>query len=196
MNRDNFTRSLMALILLLAVQPLAAHTTGGAIGGLGSGLGHPLFGIDHLLAMLAVGVWAYQLGGSAMWKVPLVFVLTLLVGANLGLASISLPFIEPMIAASLMVLGLIIAMKWRVVPLLASMIVGVFALFHGFAHGVEMPLAASPMAYITGFTLATILLHGLGAVLAYGFQQSSQVVLMRAGGVGLAGTGLLLLIGA
>ncbi len=196
MNRDNFTRSLMALILLLAVQPLAAHTTGGAIGGLGSGLGHPLFGIDHLLAMLAVGVWAYQLGGSAMWKVPLVFVLTLLVGANLGLAGLSLAFYEPMIAASLMVLGLIIAMKWRVVPLLASMIVAVFALFHGFAHGIEMPLAASPMAYITGFTLATILLHGLGVMLAYGFQKSSQVVLMRAGGVGLAGTGLLLLIGA
>ena len=196
MNRDNFTRSLMALILLLAVQPLAAHTTGGAIGGLGSGLGHPLFGIDHLLAMLAVGVWAYQLGGSAMWKVPLVFVLTLLVGANLGLAGLSLTFYEPMIAASLMVLGLIIAMKWRVVPLLASMIVAVFALFHGFAHGIEMPLAASPMAYITGFTLATILLHGLGVMLAYGFQKSSQVVLMRAGGVGLVGTGLLLLIGA
>jgi urease accessory protein len=196
MNRDNFTRSLMAIMLLLAVQPLSAHTSGGAMGGLGSGLGHPFFGIDHLLAMLAVGVWAYQLGGSALWKVPLVFVLTLLVGANLGLAGISLPFIEPMIAASLMVLGLLIAMKWRVMPLLASMIVAVFALFHGFAHGIEMPLAASPMAYFTGFGLATILLHTLGAMLAYGFQQSSQVVLMRAGGVGLAGTGLLLLIGS
>ena len=195
MNRDKFTRSLMAIMLLLVVQPLSAHTTGGAMGGLGSGLGHPFFGIDHLLAMLAVGVWAYQLGGSALWKVPLVFVLTLLVGANLGLAGLSLAFYEPMIAASLMVLGLIIAMKWRVMPLLAGIIVGVFALFHGFADGVEMPLAASPIAYVTGFTLATILLHGLGVTLAYGFQQSSQVVLMRAGGAGLLGTGLLLLIG-
>ncbi|NNF96984.1 MAG: HupE/UreJ family protein, partial [Halobacteria archaeon] len=106
----------MAIMLLLAVQPLSAHTTGGAMGGLGSGLGHPFVGIDHLLAMLAVGVWAYQLGGTALWKVPLVFVLTLLVGANLGLAGISLPFIEPMIAASLVVLGLIIAQKWRVMP--------------------------------------------------------------------------------
>lgn len=196
MNRDNFTRSLMAIMLLLAVQPLSAHTTGGAIGGLGSGLGHPFFGIDHLLAMLAVGIWAYQLGGTALWKVPLAFVLTLLVGANIGLAGISLPFIEPMIAASLVVLGLIIAMKWRVMPLLASMIVAVFALFHGFAHGIEMPMAASPMAYLTGFSLATILLHALGATLAYGFQQSSQIVLMRAGGVGLVGAGLVLLIGA
>lgn len=194
MNRDNFTRTLMAIMLLLAVQPLSAHT-GGEVSGLGSGLGHPFLGIDHLLAMLAVGVWAYQLGGSALWKVPLAFVLTLLVGANLGLAGLSLAFFEPMIATSLMVLGLIIAMKWRVMPLLASIIVAIFALFHGFAHGIEMPLAASPMAYLTGFTLATIVLHGLGAVLAYGFHQSSQVVLMRAGGVGLLGTGLLLLIG-
>ena len=196
MNRDKLTRTLMAIMLLLAVQPLSAHTTGGEIGGLGSGLGHPFFGVDHLLVMLAVGVWAYQLGGSAMWKVPLVFVLTLLVGANLGLAGLSLAFYEPMIAASLMVLGLMIAMKWRVMPLLASIIVGVFALFHGFAHGIEMPLAASPIEYVTGFTFATILLHGLGAILAYGFQQSSQVVLTRAGGGGLVGTGLLLLIGA
>ena len=195
MNRDNFSRTLMATILLLAVQPLSAHTTGGEFGGLGSGLGHPFFGFDHLLAMLAVGVWAYQLGGSALWKVPLVFVLTLLAGANLGLAGLSLAFIEPMIAASLMVLGLFIATKWRIMPLLASIIVAVFALFHGFAHGIEMPLAASPMAYVTGFMLATILLHGLGAMLAYGFQQSSQIMLMRAGGIGLVGTGLLLLIG-
>lgn len=196
MNRENFSRTLMLTILLLAVQPLSAHTTGGAIGGLGSGLGHPFLGIDHLLAMLAVGVWAYQLGGSALWKVPLVFVLTLLVGANLGLAGISLPFIEPMIAASLMVLGLFIAMKWRVMPLLASMLVAVFALFHGMAHGVEMPLAASPMAYVFGFSIATILLHALGALLAYGMLQTSQVALMRAGGVGLLGTGLMLLLGA
>ena len=195
MNRDNFTRSLMVFMLLLAVQPLSAHTTAGAIGGLGSGLGHPFLGLDHLLAMLAVGMWAYQLGGAAIWKVPLVFVLTMLVGANLGLAGISLAFIEPMIAASLMVLGLVIAMRLRVMPLLASMIVAVFALFHGVAHGVEMPLAASPIAYVAGFSLATILLHVMGAALAYGLHQSSQFVLVRAGGVGLVGTGLLLLVG-
>ena len=196
MNRENYTRTLMVTLLLLAVQPLSAHTTGGAIGGVGSGLGHPFLGIDHLLAMLAVGVWAYQLGGSALWKVPLVFMMTLLVGASLGLAGFSLPFIEPMIAASLMVLGLIIAMKWRVMPHLASMLVAIFALFHGMAHGIEMPLAVSPMAYVFGFSLATILLHALGAILAYGFQQTSQLVLMRTGGVGLAGAGLMLLLGA
>ncbi len=121
----------------------------------------------------------------------------MLVGANLGLAGISfgLALIEPMIATSLMVLGLVIAMRLRVMPLLASMIVAVFALFHGFAHGVEMPLAASPIAHVAGLSLPTILLHVMGATLAYGLHQSSQFVLVRAGGVGLVGTGLLLLVG-
>ena len=147
-------------------------------------MGHPFLELDHLLAMLAVGMWAYQLGGAALWKAPLVFVLTMLVGAHLGLAGISLglALIEPMIATSLMVLGLVIAMRLRVMPLLASMIVAVFALFHGFAHGVEMPLAASPFAYVAGLSLATILLHVMGAALAYGLHQSSQFVLVRAGG--------------
>ena len=196
MNRDNLTRSLMIVMLLGVMQPLSAHTTGGAIGGLASGLGHPFIGIDHLLAMLAVGIWAYQLGGSAIWKVPLVFVLTLLVGASIGLAGLGLPYIEPMIAASLMVFGLMIAMKSRVMPVAASVLVGLFAVFHGYAHGTEMPLAISPLAYITGFTLATIGLHALGLLLGYGMQRCAKTLLLRVGGFGLAGTGLLFLVGA
>jgi urease accessory protein len=196
MNRDNLTRSLMTILLLVAVQPLAAHTTGGAIGGLGSGLGHPFIGLDHLLAMLAVGMWAYQLGGSSMWKVPLAFVLTLLVGASIGLTGLSLPFIGPVIAASVMVFGLLIAMRSRVTPVLASMLVALFALFHGYAHGIEMPLAASPLTYVAGFSLATIGLHGLGVMLAYVIHRTTHTMLLRVGGFGLAGTGLLLLVGA
>jgi urease accessory protein len=196
MNRDNLTRSLMTILLLVAVQPLAAHTTGGAIGGLGSGLGHPFIGLDHLLAMLAVGMWAYQLGGSSMWKVPLAFVLTLLVGASIGLTGLSLPFIGPVIAASVMVFGLLIAMRSRVTPVLASILVALFALFHGYAHGIEMPLAASPLTYVAGFSLATIGLHGLGVMLAYVIHRTTHTMLLRVGGFGLAGTGLLLLVGA
>ena len=196
MNRDNLTRSLMTILLLVAVPPLAAHTTGGAIGGLGSGLGHPFIGVDHLLAMLAVGMWAYQLGGSSMWKVPLAFVLTLLVGVSIGLTGLSLPFIEPMIAASVMVFGLLIAMRSRVAPVLASMLVALFALFHGYAHGIEMPLAATPLTYVAGFSLATIGLHGLGVMFAYVIHRTTHTMLMRVGGIGLAGTGLLLLVGA
>ena len=196
MNRDNLIRSLMTVMLLVVLQPLSAHTTGGAIGGLGSGLGHPFIGIDHLLAMLAVGMWAYQLGGSAIWKVPLVFVLTLLVGACVGLAGLNLPFIEPVIAASVMVLGLLIAMRSPVTPILASLLVALFALFHGYAHGIEMPLATSPLAYVAGFSLATIGLHGLGVMLAYVMHRTTHSMLLRIGGFGLAGTGLLLLVGA
>lgn len=195
MNRDNLTRSLLIVMLLGVIQPLSAHTTGGAIGGLASGLGHPFIGIDHLLAMLAVGIWAYQLGGSALWKVPLAFVLTLLVGASLGLAGLGLPYIEPMIAASLMVFGLMIATKSHVMPVVASMLVGLFALFHGYAHGTEIPLAASPLAYIIGFTLATIGLHALGLLLGYGMQRTTKTVFLRVGGFGLAGAGLLFLLG-
>jgi urease accessory protein len=196
MNRDNLTRSLMTILLLVAVPPLAAHTTGGAIGGLGSGLGHPFIGVDHLLAMLAVGMWAYQLGGSSMWKVPLAFVLTLLVGVSIGLTGLSLPFIEPVIAASVIVFGLLIAMRSRVAPVLASMLVALFALFHGYAHGIEMPLAATPLTYVAGFSLATIGLHGLGVIFAYVIHRTTHTMLLRVGGFGLAGTGLLLLVGA
>ena len=196
MNRDNLTRSLMAILLLVAVPPLAAHTTGGAIGGLGGGLGHPFIGVDHLLAMLALGMWAYQLGGSNMWKVPLAFVLTLLVGVSIGLTGLSLPFIEPVIAASVMVFGLLIAMRSRVVPVLASMLVALFALFHGYAHGIEMPLATSPLTYVAGFSIATMGLHGLGVMLAYVIHRTTHTTLLRVGGMGLASTGLLLLLGA
>jgi urease accessory protein len=196
MNRDNLTRSLMTILLLVAVPPLAAHTTGGAVGGLGSGLGHPFIGVDHLLAMLAVGMWAYQLGGSSVWKVPLAFVLTLLVGASIGLTGLSLPFIEPVIAASVMVFGLLIAMRSRVAPVLASMLVALFALFHGYAHGIEMPLAVTPLNYVAGFSLATIGLHGLGVMFAYVIHRTTHTMLLRVGGFGLAGTGLVLLLGA
>ena len=196
MNRDNLTRSLMTILLLVAVQPLAAHTTGGVIGGLGSGLGHPFIGIDHLLAMLAVGMWAYQLGGSSVWKIPLAFVVTLLAGAGIGLAGLSLPFIEPMIAASVMVFGLLIAMRYRVAPVLACLMVALFALFHGYAHGIEMPLATSPLTYVAGFSIATIGLHGLGVMLAYVIHRTTHTMLLRVGGMGLASTGLLLLLGA
>jgi len=196
MNRDNLTRSLMTILLLVAMQPLAAHTTGGAIGGLGSGLGHPFIGVDHLLAMLAVGMWAYQLGGSSVWKIPLAFVVTLLAGAGIGLAGLSLPFIEPMIAASVMVFGLLIAMRYRVAPVLACLMVALFALFHGYAHGIEMPLATSPLTYVAGFSIATIGLHGLGVMLAYVIHRTTHTMLLRVGGMGLASTGLLLLLGA
>lgn len=126
-----------------------------------AGFVHPFTGVDHLLAMVAVGVWAAQLGGRWVWAVPLAFVGSMALGGVLGFAGIRLPFVEPMIAASVLVLGLLIAMRvqlrWSGLAL-----VGVFALFHGIAHATEMPGDASKIVYAAGFVLATALLHAAG----------------------------------
>lgn len=133
--------------------------------GFGHGLAHPFAGLDHLAAMLAVGLWASQRGDRALWALPLSFVALLAMGAALGVAGVNLPWAEPAILASLLVLGLAVASAARL-PLSASIaLVGGFALFHGQAHGVEMPAMVSGVGYGLGFILASLLLHGLGVVL-------------------------------
>jgi urease accessory protein len=126
-----------------------------------AGFVHPFTGLDHLLAMLAVGLWAAQLGGRWTWAVPLAFVGSMLLGGALGFAGVTLPYVEPMIAASVLVLGLLVSLKvrlrWSGVAL-----VGVFALFHGIAHATEMPPEMSRIVYAGGFVLATALLHAAG----------------------------------
>ncbi|MCO6411905.1 MAG: HupE/UreJ family protein [Thiogranum sp.] len=194
MKRTTFIAGLITLTTLLAAQPATAHTLTGALGGVSSGLAHPFLGIDHMLAMLAVGLWAAQLGGGALWKVPLAFVGTMLIGAWLGLSGIYVPFTEAVIAASVLVLGLAISLQWRLVPLLAGLMVGTFALFHGFAHGGELPLAASPVTYFAGCAVATATLLGLRAAAVCLLFARAQTALVRAGGAGLAGAGLWLLI--
>ena len=147
-----------------------AHTFGAYDAGLAAGLAHPFIGLDHLLAMIAVGIWAGQLGGKSVWLVPLTFVSVMSAAAALGSFGIMLPMVEPAIACSVLVLGLLIAGSIRL-PAIASVgLVGVFAVFHGYAHGLELPQAASPILYGIGFVLATSLLHGLGI----GFAQSSR----------------------
>jgi urease accessory protein len=116
-----------------------AHPQIGNSAGFARGLAHPMSGSDHICAMIAVGLWAAQRGDRALWLVPLVFVLAMTIGGILGMAAISLPFVEPGIAASVLVLGILIAAAVRL-PLIASvLLVGLFALFHGHAHGSEMP---------------------------------------------------------
>lgn len=150
-----------AVVLLLLPAIAWGHPADAA------GFVHPFTGLDHLLAMLAVGLWAAQLGGRWTWAVPAAFVGSMALGGTLGFAGVSLPFAEPMIAASVLVLGLAIAMRVRFRwPALA--LVGVFAVFHGVAHGAEMPAEASRLLYAAGFVLSTALLHaagvGLGAL--------------------------------
>jgi len=126
-----------------------------------AGFVHPFTGLDHLLAMLAVGLWAAQLGGRWTWAVPLAFVGSMALGGALGFAGLKLPMVEPMVAASVMVLGLLVAMKVRL-RWSGLALVGAFALFHGIAHAGEMPLEASTIVYVVGFVLSTALLHAAG----------------------------------
>jgi urease accessory protein len=142
-----------------------AHTGVGEAHGFVSGFAHPLGGLDHILAMVTVGIFAWQLGGRALWLVPGSFVLAMAAGATLGMAGIPLPFVEFVVAASVIVLGAVVAFA-RGAPIAIAMgIVALFAIFHGHAHGSEMPLDAAGGAYAAGFMLATALLHAAGIAL-------------------------------
>jgi urease accessory protein len=126
-----------------------------------AGFVHPFTGLDHLLAMIAVGLWAAQLGGRWTWAVPLAFVGSMALGGALGFGGVKLPFAEPMIAASVLVLGLLVALRVQL-RVSGLVLVGVFALFHGIAHAAEMPPEVSRIVYAGGFVLATALLHAAG----------------------------------
>src|SRR2546421_2084765 len=150
----------LGLILLFATAPAYAHPSGV------SGFVHPFAGIDHLLAMLAVGLWAAQLGGRWLWGVPLAFVTAMAAGGAAGFLGLSLPGIEPMLAASVLVLGLVVALRvqWRASG--AALVAG-FALFHGMAHAAELPAGVAPAGYAAGFIAATALLHVAGVALGF-----------------------------
>jgi urease accessory protein len=151
------------LIAALAfAAPAEAHTFGAVGAGLSEGFFHPLGGLDHVLAMVAVGLWAAQQGGRALWRIPATFVAALVLGGGLAAAGVVLPGVELGVAASVAVLGLVIALAARPSPVAGMALVGAFAVLHGQAHGMELPAAAAPALYALGFTLSTALLHGLG----------------------------------
>ncbi len=157
---------------------LPGHTHGFADGVL-----HPLSGLDHIGAMLAVGLWAASLGGRALWAVPSAFVALLAAGAAIGMSfSGGLPLVEAMITASVVVLGLVVAADLRLPVLPAAALVGLFAVFHGLSHGAEMPAMAQPLAYGAGFILATATLHLGGIGLGIGLHRLSGRVATRAAG--------------
>lgn len=162
-------RLVLALVVLILTPSFAfAHTGLGHEAGFMHGFDHPIGGLDHILAMVAVGVFAFVLGGRALWLVPLSFVAMMIVGFALGTAQIDLPFVELGIALSSIVIGA--AAAWgRPMPVAAAMgLVGVFAVFHGHAHGAEMPADASGLSYAAGFALSTALLHLSGIIGAFG----------------------------
>lgn len=178
---------------LLAAVEAGAHVGDGASGGFASGFGHPLFGWDHIAAMVAVGLWGAFLGRPAIWLLPVTFPVFMVLGAALGVGGVPVPAVEAGIAASAVVLGALVAVAARP-PLWASAcIVGLFAVFHGHAHGTELPAAANALTYGLGFILATGLLHLCGIAFA-GLQRlpRGRVAVQAGGGaIALAGVGFL-----
>jgi urease accessory protein len=181
---------LIALTAAFCLLPMLAQAhPGHGESGFIHGAMHPLTGLDHILAMVAVGLWAVQLGGRALWSVPLSFVSVMVIGGALGMAGMPLPFVEPSILASIFILGLLIATATRVPVAAGMLIVGLFALFHGHAHGAEMPSGVGGLAYGAGFALSTALLHccGVAGGIFMGKIASSQW--LRAGGLAIVVAG-------
>lgn len=186
------------LLAFAAVLPTAAlaHTGAGDTSGFSHGFLHPLGGADHLLAMVAVGLFAAHLRGRALWLVPGAFVVMMAAGGALGAAGVGVPHVETGIALSVMVLGAAIAGGLSVPTAVAMTLAGFFAIFHGHAHGAEMPAAASGLAYGAGFVLATAALHAAGIALGIGLGRMQGATALRlrqaaGGGATLAGVGLL-----
>ncbi len=189
-----FFVSLLFLLLLCTSGPAAAHTEVGVAGGLLSGFFHPLIGLDHLVAMVAVGLWGAQLGAPGIWVLPICFPTVMAVGGLLGVAGVPLPLTELVIAASALVLGFAVAAALRVPFWAAAIVVGVFAVFHGYAHGLELPGAANPLAYGIGFVVATGMLHALGILIGVLTRWRTGARAVRVLGAAIAGLGGLFLI--
>ena len=178
------------LLMALILWPLAAlaHVEGGAAGGFLSGFSHPVSGLDHVLAMIAVGLWGAQLGAPAIWLLPVVFPLMMAFGGLLGLSGVELPAVELGIALSAVVLGALILGSVRLPLAAALLVVAFFAVFHGHAHGTEMTPGQSAILYSIGFVIATGLLHaaGIGVGLIHRWD-AGRVALRGAGSVVMAG---------
>ncbi|MDR3468415.1 MAG: HupE/UreJ family protein [Xanthobacteraceae bacterium] len=178
--------ALAALALTALVQPALAHEQVGVTGGLLSGLLHPLTGLDHMIAMVAVGIWGAQLGAPAIWVLPITFPLVMALGGVLGVLQVPLPLQEPVIALSALVLGAAVATRLRLPFAAAAVVVGVFAIFHGYAHGAELPRSANPLAYGIGFVVATGLLHLCGISIGLLLRWPIGERLIRGMGVAIA----------
>ena len=190
--------TMFAAAFVLAPTAAFAHAGHGDPSGLMNGFTHPLNGIDHVLAMVAVGVLAARLSGRALWLVPLSFVGIMTAGGALGMAGILVPFAEIGVALSVVVLGLAIAFPFPLQTLATVALAGLFALFHGQVHGAEIPAAASGLYYTTGFIGATILLQATGIGLGLLFASKTRRLgnrVVQTGGGGMALFGAAILIG-
>lgn len=181
-------------VFLLGISNVAfAHESTGIAGGFISGFLHPVLGWDHVVAMVAVGLWGAFLGSPAIWLLPVVFPLVMAFGGAIGVLGIPIPAVEAGIASSAIVLGAMVAFTIRPPIWVAAMIVGAFAIFHGHAHGTELPNAANPIAYSIGFVLSTGLLHLSGIAFGLLVRWPAGKVAVQAGGgaISLMGVGFL-----
>jgi urease accessory protein len=185
------------MIALAIAAPAEAHTGAGIGGGLSAGFAHPFLGLDHLLAMLSVGALGAVAGGIALWALPAAFMAVMALGGGLALAGIDLPGVELGIAVSLVVFGLLLATRVGLPTTAAMAVAAAFAVFHGHAHGAELPALASPAAYVLGFVAATGLLHLLGIAIALGLKRlpAWSDLSVRVAGGAVATAGLMLMIG-
>ena len=179
------------VLSVLGATTAHAHVSGATGAAWAEGLAHPFSGLDHVLAMVAVGLWAAQLGRPAAWLLPLAFPVVMAGGAILAALGLAVPGVEAGIAGSVMVLGLLVVLAARPSLAVAAAVVGFFALFHGHAHGTELPMTADPWLYGAGFVIATALLHGTGLV----FGSAAGRPVGRLAGAAVSTAGLVLFAG-
>ena len=184
---------LIVLCLFLPGTALA-HPGVGAATGFMHGFSHPISGADHLLAMVAVGLWASQIGGRALWAVPCTFVGVMVLGGVLGATGVAVPFVEEGILVSILILGVLIAGAFKLPLVYSSLIVGLFAIFHGHAHGAEMPASTEAASYAAGFAVATAMLHVAGIGLGMLLQKTNLQLISRVAGGAIALSGVYLAI--
>jgi urease accessory protein len=181
---------LVALAFFVWAQAAHAHVQQGQAAGFLTGLGHPVSGLDHVLAMIAVGLWGAQLGPPALWLLPVTFPMVMALGGMIGLLGMPLPGVEVGIAASAILLGSAVMSRLRLPMVAALVLVGIFGVFHGHAHGTELPAGENALLYSIGFVVATGCLHGVGIAVGVIHRWPWGQRLLRAAGAGVAVAGV------
>ncbi len=193
MKYPGFDRQFPFWLALLWPATAFAHVETGSAAGFVSGLHHPVSGLDHVLAMIAVGLWGAQLGAPAIWVLPVAFPMVMAFGGTLGLMGVALPGVEIGIALSGLVLGVMVLAEKRPPLWLAAVLVGFFAIFHGHAHGTELPAGASGLTYSIGFVMATGTLHGFGITVGLLHRWQGGRVAIRLAGAAVTVAGMFFL---
>jgi urease accessory protein len=189
-------QTLLTLLLVLAAAPALAHEQSGQAAGFLTGLKHPVSGLDHVLAMISVGLWGAQLGAPAVWLLPVVFPMVMASGGFLGLLGVPVPGTEVGIALSAILLGLMVAFEAKPPVWVAASLVGFFGIFHGYAHGTELPAGENALLYSVGFVIATGCLHAIGIGIGAAHRWSAGKIALRAAGACVALAGVYFLWGA